>query len=658
MKMYFDSIRYSRHLYVAAFVTFLSVFGLSCSKDDNPVVVPPDNTVTNEKMVLYRYSNNQSLYRVNHAGTSLGSEICSGMEYDGDYMTGVDAGRHWVAMHSGDMEFQITKVYSNGEVGSITDYQEWNSNYETFVGFHVGTRGYIFGQDSHDNKWFIQEIMPDGKLAENESNHGTWHNYYKTCVPVYMNGNTFLFFQTKESDHYWFMTRVDENSNMTDVDDGYWGDFWVPVVFYQMDGKGYLVGECEDGNGDAAWFIQVVNPDGTLGPETDRGLWGNFYIALAAFTSNGHTYLYGGADNAENDARNVFIQEVTADGKMGAEMSHFTSDYEYASVIPFTIHDQPGGFRYTIGWDLSATSAAPAGDWSAQFQDPWNGEINLGGGAALANIDGDVNGRQDAVLMGIQSLKGGDRCYYKVAWNLDNTGKASGWSADIFGPYIGQMQSGGGADIADIDGNGVPDLLLMVVDNPEQGNAYFYNIGWNLGADGQPASWSQTVRVGGLGNDDAGGGAALGDLDRNGKIDAVFVGIDNPQQGNTFWYTVGQNFAADGKATAWTNHVIAPCNLGWENSGGGAALADLNGNGKPDLILTGIDNPSGANPFWYFVGWDLDINGNVTGWSGKLTGPALGNISSGGGLAVGDINKNGKPDLFLMSVDDPYGKDN
>jgi len=53
----------------------------------------------------------------------------------------------------------------------------------------------------------------------------------------------------------------------------------------------------------------------------------------------------------------------------------------------------------------------------------------------------------------------------------------------------------------------------------------------------------------------------------------------------------------------------------------------------------------------------MDINGRVTGWSPRLVGPDLGNITSGGGAAIGDIDKNGILDLLLMTVDNPYGKD-
>jgi hypothetical protein len=291
------------------------------------------------------------------------------------------------------------------------------------------------------------------------------------------------------------------------------------------------------------------------------------------------------------------------------------------------------------------------------FIDPWTITTKFGGGAALFNIDGDAGGKLDAVLTGIQDLPGSDRYYYKVAWNLGSTGQADSWSQAFFGPTIGGMQAGSGTDIADIDGNGIPDLMLMVVDDPEGDNSFWYTIGWNLGTNGQAASWSQTFKVNALGSFDSGGGAALGDIDKNGRPDIVFMAVDNPEQGDAYWYVVGKNLDTKGNAASWTQKIVAPCDVGWSCAGGGAALADLNGNGRSDLVLMNIDSPHGSNVFWCYVGWDIDINGNVTGWSARFTGPSPGNMTCGGGAAIGDIDLNGKPDLLLMSVDDPYGTD-
>jgi hypothetical protein len=645
----------------------LAVSLVSCTKEE-PVIVTPDNSTESKFLFGYRRNGQNSAYRSFDLTSRCGSEMASyvnNSDFGGwSTMAGIEAGKaRFVFGHnwggtSYNKEFTIRPVLSNGDWGDAIQTGDWAGNYETVFGFKLGERGFLFGQDSHgDHHWFVQEIYGNGYLASDESDNGNWNNFYETATPFYVNGKTYLFFQTSKSDHYWFIAYVSDKGQLYDVCDGYWGYLWESVTSVEVDGKTYLVG-CRNTHSmtdHTEWFVQAINSDGSMGAETARGTWSDYYNHLVGYSYGGKAYIYG-YNNALTDGGNWFTQEITSDGKMGTETSSGNIESDFLFFYPFNQYD-PGSFRYMIGWDLSAGTGAPARSWSSLFIDPWTTATRFAGGAALADIDRDGGARLDALLLGIEDIAGGDRFYYKVSWNLDGTGKAAGWSQAFRGPVIGQMQSGGGADIADIDRNGIPDLLVMVVDNPENGNSFWYNIGWDIGANGQVSRWSETIQVGGLGFDNAGGGVALGDIDKNGQTDAVFVAIDNPDQGNTFWYAVGQNFAANGKATAWTNHISAPCNLGWSTAGGGAALADINGNGKPDLVLTGIDSPSGANNFWCYVGWDIDINGNVTGWSPKFVSPSPGNMTIGGGTAVGDIDKNGIPDILLMSVDDPYGKD-
>lgn len=60
-------------------------------------------------------------------------------------------------------------------------------------------------------------------------------------------------------------------------------------------------------------------------------------------------------------------------------------------------------------------------------------------------------------------------------------------------------------------------------------------------------------------------------------------------------------------------------NLEAAGQGVGVAVADLNGNGTPDLIVMMVDNPPAQNRRVYRVGHDLDANGNVTGcWTPSL----------------------------------------
>jgi hypothetical protein len=281
--------------------------------------------------------------------------------------------------------------------------------------------------------------------------------------------------------------------------------------------------------------------------------------------------------------------------------------------------------------------------------------MKMGGGAALGFID--PGNLYDAVLMGIQDIPGPDRYYYKIAYNLDSDGKAALMSQTLFGPTIGEAQAGAGADLYDIDKNGLPDLLFMNIDDPDGGNSFRYQIGWNLNTQGIPTVWGNWVMGPVIGVYDAGGGAAIGDLDNNGKPELVLMGVDNPEDDNNFWLYVGKNMNIYGEIETWSDRKILTCNIGYLSAGGGLALADINNNGKLDIVIMDVDSPKLGDALWCYTGWDLDINGNVTGWSDKYLAPATGYVTSGGGTAIADIDNNGSPDVLMMAIDNPFGAD-
>jgi hypothetical protein len=97
--------------------------------------------------------------------------------------------------------------------------------------------------------------------------------------------------------------------------------------------------------------------------------------------------------------------------------------------------------------------------------------------------------------------------------------------------------------------------------------------------------------------------------------------------------------------------------FGNENQGADIAVTDINGNGRPDLVVFHIDNPGGANHGYYRIGRDLDPYGNVAGgWTPVKPVPGwFGNEDQGAGIAAADISGNGRPDLVVFHVDNPAG---
>src|SRR6476646_8081820 len=91
----------------------------------------------------------------------------------------------------------------------------------------------------------------------------------------------------------------------------------------------------------------------------------------------------------------------------------------------------------------------------------------------------------------------------------------------------------------------------------------------------------------------------------------------------------------------------------WENQGGNAATADLDGNGRADLLIFTIDHPApGPNRGVYRVAKNLDAAGNPAGgWGPWIDVPNWFSFQNQGcAIAVSDLNGNGRLDLIVFVI--------
>lgn len=170
-------------------------------------------------------------------------------------------------------------------------------------------------------------------------------------------------------------------------------------------------------------------------------------------------------------------------------------------------------------------------------------------------------------------------------------------------------------------------------------------------------STTGTRQVSGLGHINQGAGVAIGDIDKNGRPDMILMGIDNPKGKNNFWYKVLYDIDENGYYSKESS-ILSISAEGWENSGGDIALCDLNNNGILDMVLLCTDKPTTAGRAyrWYYVAYDLKPDGHYNSLSSLNTVRELGFFYDGAGIDICDINKNGTPDLLMMVYDAPEGE--
>ena len=170
-------------------------------------------------------------------------------------------------------------------------------------------------------------------------------------------------------------------------------------------------------------------------------------------------------------------------------------------------------------------------------------------------------------------------------------------------------------------------------------------------------STTGTRQVSGLGHINQGAGVAIGDIDKNGRPDMILMGIDNPKGKNNFWYKVLYDIDENGYYSKESS-ILSISAEGCENSGGDIALCDLNNNGILDMVLLCTDKPTTAGRAyrWYYVAYDLKPDGHYNSLSSLNTLDELGFFYDGAGIDICDINKNGTPDLLMMVYDAPEGE--
>jgi hypothetical protein len=253
-------------------------------------------------------------------------------------------------------------------------------------------------------------------------------------------------------------------------------------------------------------------------------------------------------------------------------------------------------------------SGMPGVPWSTNIVAPGVGDEGQGAGARLIDLDG--NSRPELVLMAYDNPSGPNSFRYRIGWNVSTSGIAVSWSDVIQIDGVGNEGQGAGLTFVNLDGDPRPELVLMAYDNPSGPNTFRYRVGFNVGTDGRTNTWSPTMIVGGVGNEGQGADVDVADLDRNGRPELILMAYDAPAGPNSYRYRIGWNLDGAGTTGDWQDGSVTYPGNGDEGQGAGLAVIDLDGV-RTDLLLLAYDNPAGANEFRWNVAYNLDAAGNA-----------------------------------------------
>ncbi|MFE0647156.1 hypothetical protein ACFVZH_01010 [Streptomyces sp. NPDC059534] len=290
-------------------------------------------------------------------------------------------------------------------------------------------------------------------------------------------------------------------------------------------------------------------------------------------------------------------------------------------------------------------------------------EHTQGFGIATADLNG--SGSPDALVFWIEEFDNnghvGNFGRYMIARDLDADGNPAEWKGPVAMPTpmstpatasgglteAAYVQAGS-ATLADLDGDGNQEMIVVYLGGLKGNKRLFLRIGWNISPENGVArgGWSDSVEVPWPGRPDeaapavSGLGVAVADLDHDLRPELIVMLTEQTAAGATTSYRVGWDINARGRIGTWGPVVQVPGTVP-KAAGAAITVADFSGSEKPDLVVLVLEDGPTANSASYRIGWDVDGGtGAPRSWSAPITADAgawYGWVNQGAGVALADL---------------------
>jgi hypothetical protein len=367
--------------------------------------------------------------------------------------------------------------------------------------------------------------------------------------------------------------------------------------------------------------IADVNADGTLDLVVANGN-GGAAGTVGVLLGNGNgtfkpVHLYG---SGGNQAASVAVADVNGDGKPDV----IVTDTNNSTNIGVLLGNGDGTFRRVVTYSSGGGS-------------PWS--------VAVADVNGD--GKLDLLVANECAVN-------SVSCSEGLVGVLLGNGDGTFRPAV--MYSSGGPNfynpvslsVADLNGDGKLDLVVTNACGTSSDCSENGSVGVLLGNGDGTFNPAMTFGTGGQGTDSV----AVADVNGDGKPDLVVANLCSSSGSSCSYAEPGDVgvLLGNGDGTFQPVVVYGSGAYGIES----ATIADLNGDGEPDVVAANLCSSTGSSCPFSETGNVGVLLGNGSGTLQSAQTYGSGNIGADF-IVAADVNGDGQPDLLVVNLGSSVG---